>query len=339
MLKANGRLFSLLPLRHIGGDPAGVRTCWGRSEIVNAYVGEGGIYDLSGVPSGHLAPSSWLLPLKAGGMSAFTFVGATFTAAAAITEGRNIDAADTATFTGTADLTLAVFVTGSTTVTFNTSATLAGSVDAVAATTATFTPAGTMTAAIAANGSTTFTFTEGSVTLGAGSPMAGSTTLTFTVGPSSASLLAIAVGSTTATFSVAGTAIRGMPGVGSSSATFTVPSAALTGPTVSVGSTTVTFYTSSTLLALGNLAGDITPYTELSPQNLAAAVMASVVDGTYTVEDVLKILAAVAAGKTTVNDLGGGSAEVVFRNLTDALDRVQADMTGSERAAVTLDLT
>lgn len=338
MLKANGRLFSLLPLRHIGGDPAGIRTCWGRAERVNAYVGEGGIYDLSGVPSGHLAPSSWLLPLKAGGMSAFTFVGATFTAAGAITEGRNIDAADTATFTAAADLTLAVFIDGSATATFTPSATLGGSIDAVGSTTVTFSDSAALTGGIAADGSATFTFDADGATLGAGSPIDGSTTITFDAGPASADLIAVAVGSTTFTFDAAGNAVPTLPASGSTTATFTVPTAALTGPSVSVASTTMTFETSSTLWALGNLSGDITPYTELSPQNLAAAVMSSVVDGTYTVEDVLKILAAVAAGKTTVNDLGGGSAEVIFRNLTDALDRVQADMTGSERAAVTLDL-
>lgn len=313
---------------------------WGRAERYNIYAGEGGIYDLSGVPSGHLDPSSWILPLKAGGMSSFTFAGATFTAAGAITEGRNIDAADTATFTATADLTLAVFIDGSATAVFDAdNATLGGSIDAVGSSTATFSESGDLTGGISAVGSTTFTFDADNATLGAGSPVDGSSSFAFSVGPAAADLYAVLVGATTATFDASGTAIAGMPGVGSSSATFTVPSAELTGPTVSVGSTTVTFYTSSTLWALGNLAGDITPYTELSPENLAAAVMSSVVDGTYTVEDVLKILAAVAAGKTTINDLGGGAAEVVFRNLTDALDRVQADMTGSERAAVTLDMS
>lgn len=341
MLKANGRLICLLPLRHVGGEPSGIRNQWGGTARLNVFADDGaGIDNLCGVPSGHLASSAWLLPLKPGGMSAFTSTVFTFTAGpSGITDGRNIDASSTAAFDAAATMSLAVFIDGNATATFDAAGTCLGVTDAVGSTTFTFSETGALIAGIEAVGSTTFTFTADNSTLGAGSPMAGSTTFAFTAGPSSASLFAIAVGSTTATFSVTGTAIPGMPGVGSSSATFTVPNATLTGPTVSVGSTTVTFYTSSTLRAVGNLFGDITPYTDLSPQSLAAAVMSSVVDGTYTVEDVLKILAAVAAGKTTINDLGGGAAEVVFRNLTDALDRVQANMTGSERAAVTLDMS
>ncbi len=84
--------------------------------------------------------------------------------------------------------------------------------------------------------------------------------------------------------------------------------------------------------------GASTPYTELSPQALASAVMSSVVEGTYTVEDVLKILVAVAAGKTSITDLGGGTATVQFRDLSDAVNRVAAGMVGSERATIALDL-
>lgn len=78
--------------------------------------------------------------------------------------------------------------------------------------------------------------------------------------------------------------------------------------------------------------------TELTPESIATALLGAAVDGGYTVQDVLKILVAVAAGKTTIVDLGGGAATVTFRDLPDTLDRVTADMASSERATVTLDL-
>jgi hypothetical protein len=86
-----------------------------------------------------------------------------------------------------------------------------------------------------------------------------------------------------------------------------------------------------------SLSGDITPFTELSPQNLAAAVWGSIIEAGYSAEDLLKILAAVAAGKSDITDLGGGSATVVFRDVNDTADRVTATMTGSERTTVVID--
>lgn len=64
-----------------------------------------------------------------------------------------------------------------------------------------------------------------------------------------------------------------------------------------------------------------------------------VIEGGYTAAELLRLLASVAAGKTSINDLGGGNANVLFRDLQDTKDRVDADMTGSDRTNVTLDLT
>ncbi len=58
--------------------------------------------------------------------------------------------------------------------------------------------------------------------------------------------------------------------------------------------------------------------------------------GSYTAADIMRILVAVAAGQTTITDLGGGNATVVFRDLNDTVDRVDADMIGSERINVTI---
>jgi hypothetical protein len=60
-------------------------------------------------------------------------------------------------------------------------------------------------------------------------------------------------------------------------------------------------------------------------------------EGSYTAADILRILVAVAAGQTTIVDLGGGDATVTFQGIDLATDRVIADMTGSERITMTLD--
>jgi hypothetical protein len=52
--------------------------------------------------------------------------------------------------------------------------------------------------------------------------------------------------------------------------------------------------------------------------------------------DILRILAAVAAGQTAIVSSGGGAATVTFRDVADASDIVVATMAGSERTAVAL---
>jgi hypothetical protein len=86
-----------------------------------------------------------------------------------------------------------------------------------------------------------------------------------------------------------------------------------------------------------SLSGDIVPFTELSPESLANAVWNSLLEGSYTAKGLLRLIAAVNAGKTDITDLGGGSATVTFRDLNDTKTRVTASMTGSERTTVTKD--
>jgi len=65
-------------------------------------------------------------------------------------------------------------------------------------------------------------------------------------------------------------------------------------------------------------------------------VLQKIAEGTLTMEDMVKAMAAIMLGKTTITDLGGGNATVAFRDTTDAVDRVVADMTGSKRTNVTI---
>jgi hypothetical protein len=116
---------------------------------------------------------------------------------------------------------------------------------------------------------------------------------------------------------------------------------------------------------VGSMSSNITSLSELSPESLASSVWSAlaskhnqsgtmgeklngagsagnpwteIIEGTYTAAEVMRMLAAVAAGKTTIVDNGNGSATVVFRDLEDTADRVTAEMQGSERIDVNFNL-
>ena len=177
------------------------------------------------------------------------------------------------------------------------------------------------------------------LTVAAGRNVVGSTSITFSVGPSQLELIVSATGSATATWTLSGTLAAAVGLTGAASLTFTIGPSTLGAIIDALGTSPVTFVNSATIRATGNLAGDITPFTTLSPENLAQKVWQYVLEAGYSAEECMRILTAVAAGKTDITDLGGGNATVVFRDLADTKDRVDADMTGSERTTVTIDVT
>ena len=130
------------------------------------------------------------------------------------------------------------------------------------------------------------------------------------------------------------------------------------------GASTITTSPNALLTAKAFMQASAGGPTALSPEGLANAVWAKlaadanvvgtmgeklndagsasnpwteIIEGSRTAQEVLRILLAVAAGRTTVTDLGGGSAEVVFRDQANTKNRVFANLTGSQRTSVTLD--
>lgn len=181
--------------------------------------------------------------------------------------------------------------------------------------------------------------TASPLNLAAGRNLVGSTTVTWSVGPSLLELVVSATGSATVTFTVSGTAAAALSASGSTTVTFSAGPSTLGAIIDALASATVTFTNSATPRAVGYLAGDVLPYATLSPENMAIAVWERILEAGYSAQECMRILTAVAAGKTDITDLGGGNATVVFRDLGDTKDRVDADMTGSERTSVTLDVS
>jgi hypothetical protein len=70
--------------------------------------------------------------------------------------------------------------------------------------------------------------------------------------------------------------------------------------------------------------------------NTMLATLTGAVEGSYTMFDILKILAAVAAGKTRITPQGGDRAHVEFDHIDESGVAVAAEMDGSERTDMTL---
>jgi hypothetical protein len=282
-LKQNTTLLAQMPLRHRGGAVGTLRPMWGRTDLSNQSVGEGIPSKLAGIPSGHLAPSSWVLPYKPGAMSSFTNL--------------------------------------------------------------------------------VVTLTPGTLNLAAGRNISGDTTVTITVNPADGQLIVSAVGSTSITFNLAANLAGALSASGSTSFSFTVNNATLGAIVDAVGATLVQFSASATPRATGNLSGDITPFTELSPQSLSAAVweaLASayntpgsmgeklndagsaanpwteVIDGTYTASDLLKLISASAAGELA----GSPSGPILIKSVNGTTVRITATVDANgNRTGVTYDVS
>jgi hypothetical protein len=279
-LKTNTTLLAQLPLRQIGGAPGTFRSMWRRGDRMNQSVGQGIPSKLAGIPSGHLAPSSWVLPYKPGAMSSFT--------------------------------------------------------------------------------QCVVTVTPGTLNLAAGRNISGDSTVTITVNPADGQLIVSAVGNASITFDLAANLAGALSAAGSTSFSFTVNNATLGAIVDAVGAALVQVSASANIRATGNLSGDITPFTELSPQSLSAAVwealasayntpgsmgellnsagaaadpLLGAVEGGLTLRDVLRILLAVNAGDAT----GLEGSAMVFKSQDGTVDRVEATYSSGARTVTSVD--
>jgi hypothetical protein len=90
VLKQNTTILAQYPFRQMGGGAAFMRSMYGRGDRVNQFASEGINSKQAAVPSGHLAPSAWLLPQEAGGMSSRNEAVAVIIAAGNAAQGLNL---------------------------------------------------------------------------------------------------------------------------------------------------------------------------------------------------------------------------------------------------------
>lgn len=117
------------------------------------------------------------------------------------------------------------------------------------------------------------TVTVDSLNVAGGRNITGSTSVTISVPDAQLELVVSAQGTASITISTTGNLAGGAFVDGVTTISFTVPNATLGAIVDLVGQSLVSATASALIKAIGNLAGDITPFTTLSPENLAAAVL------------------------------------------------------------------
>lgn len=218
----------------------------------------------SALPDGYRPPSCWMMAQKTGGLSSRSEANFTVTAASAsIAAGRNIVGSDTFAFTvPAADLTLLFYATGTTDITFTESGTITGLAVLEASESFSVTVSspllGGLLSAAANPVSVTFTAAATSSALG---QLTGAPSVAFTVPAADMELIASAAGTTSITFTESGVAVAALSAIGSSSFSVTVSDATLGAVIDAVATSSITFTGAATPYAIGNLAGDITPFS------------------------------------------------------------------------------
>lgn len=179
--------------------------------------------------------------------------------------------------------------------------------------------------------------TQTVIVLTPGLPISGSSTLTLTAQPFTIDKIVALIASGALVLSVDQATLAAAVSATANGTLTLTGSAGLGGIFDVMASSSIVLVPNTTLTAQAFMDAAAGGPEPLSPQGLANAVWQRAVDSGYSAEEILRVLAAVAAGKTTIVPGGGGTASVVFRDLGDTKDRITADMVGSERQTVTID--
>lgn len=311
MLKQNTTIYAQYPFRLIGG--VGVeRTMWDQTERRNKFLGEANFDKKCGVPSGHLAPSSWNLPQYSGGMATFTSINGTGVANASGALGLN----GSASLSGAGDITSATAQ-----LVISMVATLAGS-----STLSTADLRGYLNAVANVSGGGTLTAAIGALAW-ANAALSGTGTIS--------NATPYATGTLSAN-------IRGYSDLTPEGITDKVWNAVLAnyqttgsaGKALSTASSGGVDYDAMAAAVWNAATRTLTSGTPPTEAQIASAVMTYVVESGWTTEEMLRVFAAVLAGKVS----GAGTGTEVFRDINDTKNRVTATVdSNGNRSTITLD--
>lgn len=178
-------------------------------------------------------------------------------------------------------------------------------------------------------------FSLGSLNLAEGRNLEATTAITWTVPAAQLQLVVSASGTAAITFTVANAALAGaLDGSGTTTFAFSVGAATLGAIIDALATAGITFSTAATATAIGHMEGDITPFTDLSPENLAASVLDSVVEDDVSLAEVLRILLAHASGDAT-----GLDTNPAFKSRDGSKTRVAGTISSGARTITTFDPT
>lgn len=201
-----------------------------------------------------------------------------------------------------------------------------------------------------------------------GGPVAGTANVVTITGNNMLMSLVISIGGTsTISLSDNNNVLRlavGLDGTGTWTLTGNLNALSMIVPFDGYGAFTLTGI--SDMRGILSIEGEWTPFSTLSPENLARSVweaLASsynapgtmgeklngagsagnpwteIIESGMSAADILRVVLSVLAGKSTIDDQGGGLAVVEFANVAGTKPRVTADMDGSERTSIVLDGT
>ncbi len=74
----------------------------------------------------------------------------------------------------------------------------------------------------------------------------------------------------------------------------------------------------------------------MTPAQIAQVIWQYLLETSFSAQTLLRVVAAVAAGKTVILSPAPGSAHVTFKTISDTGVIVDADVVGSERTLVTI---
>jgi hypothetical protein len=190
--------------------------------------------------------------------------------------------------------------------------------------------------AMSAGNSTADSALTAAAALIAGAPISGAATLTLAESGASLSLVIALSGEATLTLTTADAVLSLTIGLGGEATWTLTPTAGLSMIVPVAGSGVLSVSGTADLKGLLAMSGESSSFTELSPESLARAVWSEVIEHGYTAEQLVRLLAALAAGKSS----GFGTATATFRDLADSKARLTATLDGSgNRTAVTVDPT
>jgi hypothetical protein len=285
VLIGNYNVLSKHPGRSLGGGAQGEGM--NRGESNKSSMARGAFTNAawqakSGVPDGYRAPYAWVLPKKAGGLSARN----------------NLSGAGALSLTMARGLNGAAGLTG------------AGSLSGTAAL--------IVSLVAAVTGSGTITSASAIAFLNLAANLAGAGNITASIK---------AIGHALAALSGSGTATSTIRATGALTADI-----AVTGDLLNSANVGAAVW--SAIATANNEAG--TMGEKLNDAGSAGNPWATVIESGMTAEEILRVVLAYVAGKTTVDETGADPV-VAFRDVDDTKDRISATMDGSTRSSVTLD--
>jgi hypothetical protein len=172
----------------------------------------------------------------------------------------------------------------------------------------------------------------GSLALGLNGGVSTTGTSTFSATGFVTANISATITGTSAVTGTAGITLNGAINI-TSAGTVSITSYAVGFLDASIGGSAATV--SGVPFALGLIECDITPFTELSPQNLAQQLLDNEdIEDNYSLREAIRIILSMSAGKLS----GASGTSILIRDVNDTKDRISATVDSSgNRTAVTLD--